>query len=459
MTRLWKPFILIALIATGAAQAAREANLSSINEVRQTILPNGVKVLTKVNPSSEIVAFRAYLRVGPRFETPAESGLSNLMLRLLQSGTESRSAVEIATAIDSIGAELSTDVNKDYGSLVLKTTRETFPEGLEILFDCLLRPTFPEDRFLNERDTVLKEIRQEKDSLLTEAFRLFQQELYRDHPYGLPALGTEESVEPMECEDVVRFYRERLDPADLVFVAVGNFDPAFLMKRIEEETGGLKVRPAAQPRALDGALMPLPVEPSSYHFERVSEAEWLVMGYLAPPIASKDYAAMKVLDSIMGGSMNSRLFTELRDKKGLAYQVGSMYPSRLGPSIFATYIGASPENHDGVVAGILEEVERIKNEPVPEEELERAKTYIKGTFIMSQESNMGQASLYGTYEMLGVGYPFVDEYPALIGEVTAEKVQQAARAYLNFYTLTTISPKAGALDESAEKTSGQESQD
>jgi predicted Zn-dependent peptidase len=231
------------------------------------------------------------------------------------------------------------------------------------------------------------------------------------------------------------------------------------MKRIEEETGGLKVRPAAQPRALDGALMPLPVEPSSYHFERVSEAEWLVMGYLAPPIASKDYAAMKVLDSIMGGSMNSRLFTELRDKKGLAYQVGSMYPSRLGPSIFATYIGASPENHDGVVAGILEEVERIKNEPVPEEELERAKTYIKGTFIMSQESNMGQASLYGTYEMLGVGYQFVDQYPALIGEVTAEKVQQAARAYLNFYTLTTISPKAGTLDKSVEKTSGRDSQD
>lgn len=421
---------------------AQEAALSQINVVERTQLDNGVTVLTKVNPSSEIVALRVYLPVGPRYEQPEQSGLSNLMLRLLQLGTESRDALRIALDVDSIGADFSTDVNKDYGSLVLKTTRATFEQGLDVFFDCLLHPTFPEDRLVNERETILKEIRQEKDSLLTETFRLFQKEIYQDHPYGIPAIGVEETVSTFEREDVRRFYESRLDPGRMVFVAVGNFDPEALRARLKAELGDFPIRREARPPALDGRLLPLPTEDRAILFERDCETEWLVLGYLSPSIKSADYAATKVLDSVMGGSMNSRLFTELRDKQGLAYQVGSTYPTRLGPSIYAIYIGAAPENHDAVIAGIAEQVAKICTEAISEEELERAKTYIKGTFIMGQETNMGQSGLYGLFETLGMGYKYVEEYPRQIDAVTAERLQEVAREYLTLYTLTAIRPAA-----------------
>ena len=441
MKRTWTIPILVLMIMGGLSAGAREATLSSNPMIEETVLPNGVKILTKVNPSSEIVALRVYLSVGPRYETEKESGLSNLMLRLLQAGTQNRTAKQIANDVDSIGAEFSSDVNKDYGALVLKTTRATFQQGLDILFDCLLHPTFPVDRFENERDTILKEIRQEKDSLLSETFRLFQKEIYQDHPYGQPAIGLEETVSEFEREDVVRFYEEHLNPSEILVVGVGNFDPKKLIKRIEAELGGLSMKSGFHQRALDGVMVPLPTESQKISFEKESETEWLVLGYLSPPISSPDYPAMKVLDSILGGSMNSRLFTELRDKKGLAYQVGSTYPSRLGPSIFATYIGGSPDHHEKIIEGILEEVQKVKNEPIPADELENAKTYIKGTFIMYQETNMGQASLYGLYEKLGVDADYVEEYPKLVSEVTAEKIQEVARKYLSLYTLASIAPK------------------
>jgi len=437
----WTPSRLAALLGSLLILVlVQEAALSQVNVVEKTVLANGATVLTKVNPSSDIVALRVYLKVGPRYETAQQCGLSNLMLRLLQAGTESRSSRQIANDIDSIGAELSTDINKDYGGLALKTTRATFEQGLEIFLDCLLHPVFPEDRLVNERETILKEIRQEKDSLLSETFKLFQKEIYGNHPYAYPALGLEETVARFEREDVVALYEERLDPARLLFVAVGNFDPDRLRSRLEAEIGALPLQTGVWDWALDSTLLPLPADHQAVTVERDSEAEWMVLGFLAPAIGSPDYPVMKVLDSIMGGSMNSRLFTELRDKKGLAYQVGSTFPTRLGPGIFAAYIGAAPENHRSVVEGILAEVKKIQQEPVEPDELQRAKTYIKGTFIMSQETNMGQAGLYGLFEAMGMGYEYVDTYPEEISRVTAEQIQQAARRYLTFYTLAAIRP-------------------
>jgi zinc protease len=442
MNRKLNLVLALAILMTGFS--SREAAVSEANRMNDVMLSSGVTVSLKENRYNEIVAFRVYLECGPRYEAPEETGLSNLMLRLLLSGTENRSARQVAGEIDALGAELNTDVNKDYGSLILKSTRAAFEQALDILLDCLLKPTFPQDRFENEKETILKEIRQEKDSLLTEAFRSFQKEIYGRHPYGQPALGLEETVSRFTRDDVVQMYRRSLDPERTRIVVVGNFDEEALLEILESRIGLIADRPARGQLALDGLLVPFPKAPTEISMERKSETEWLVLGYLGPPISSEDYAAMKVIDSIMGGSMDSRLFTELRDKQGLAYQVGSTYPSRLGPSIFAIYIGAAPENHDQVVKGILRQVERIQNEPLPPDELQRAKTYIKGTFVMGLETNMGQASTAGLFGVLGMGTDFIEQYPEKIEAVTAEKVREVSRKYLNIYTLSTVRPEAAA---------------
>ena len=436
--------VQILLICIMAVLTLQEGTLAQDNRVKQNQLRQGIRVLTKVNPSSDIVALRVYLPVGPRYESAEQSGLSNLMLRLLQAGTETRTAADIANAIDSIGAELSTDINKDYGGLVLKTTRATFDQGLDIFFDCLLHSVFPEDRLANERQTILREIKQDRDNLLNEAFRLFQKDFYGEHPYGNPALGLEETVSQLSREDVVQKYDWALSPSELIFVAVGNFDPDQLIQKIDKEFRARKISRSSRkglPIEVDNHLA-VTAENKTSIVKRQSEAENLILGYLAPAINSKDFAVMRVIDSIMGGSMNSRLFTELREKRHLAYQVGSAYPNRLGPSFFGIYMGGSaPDKHETAVQSILAEVEKLKNEPVPADELQRAKTFIKGTFIMSQETNMGQASLYGLHEVMGLGADYVEKFPTLIDAVTAEDIRRVAQEYFTTYTLTAIQPE------------------
>ena len=174
---------------------------------------------------------------------------------------------------------------------------------------------------------------------------------------------------------------------------------------------------------------------------RESHAAWLVIGYPAPHIRSEDFAVMEVLDSIMGGSMNSRLFVELRDKQGLAYQIGSSYIPRTGPSFFAAFLGTEPEKFNRAKLAILKEVEKFKTELVEEEELKRAKTYICGTFIMKQESNAGQASMLAQYELEGLGHDYVDRYPEEIRKVRREDILRAAQEYFKNWTLSAVLPK------------------
>jgi predicted Zn-dependent peptidase len=237
----------------------------------------------------------------------------------------------------------------------------------------------------------------------------------------------------------VDFFRTYYRPNNTILAAVGHFDRAWFVDQVEAHLGLAVPSPLPPPAST-------PVAPLSESRQRIefreSRGVWLALGYGAPSITDADFPAMEVLDAILGGSMSCRLFTELRDRRGLAYQVGSTYVARPGPSAFVAYIGTGPDQFDVARDGILSELRKACAGPVTDEELRISKTYLKGTFIMGREGNSSQAALLARYESMGLGHDFVHQYPGLIDRVTADDVLRVAQAYLSgAYALGAVAPK------------------
>lgn len=416
--------------------------------VEKRILPSGLTLLTKPSQANDIVSVTVMLGIGSIRETDAQAGLSSLTQALLLKGTTSRTAEQIAVEMESTGARVSAYAARDYGAAFLISTSDGLAESLPIFFDVLQNPSFPSDEVAHEIAQTLQKIRAKEDQFIQKAMELLTEAYYGAHPYHKPLLGYPGTVSTFTREAIVEFFRTYYRPNNTILSAVGNFDRAWLVDQVEAHPGS--ATPAPLPQA-DGASVTPPSERRQRIEPRESRAVWLAVGYGGPSITDADYPAMEVLDAILGGSMSCRLFTELRDRRGLAYQVGSNYVARPGPSAFVAYIGAGPDQFEVARDGILDELRKVCSEPVTDEELRISKTYIKGTFVMGQERNSNQAALLARYESVGLGHDYVHRYPDLIDKVTADDVLRVARTYLSgAYALGAVVPKEKAETLTAE---------
>lgn len=408
--------------------------------VEKRVLDNGLTLLTKPSQANDIAAVTVMLGIGSIRETDAQAGLSNLTQALLLKGTASRTAEQIAVEMESTGARVSAYASRDYGAASLIATSDGLAEILPIFFDVLLNPSFPPDEVAHEIAQTLQKIRAKEDQFIQKAMELLAEAYYGAHPYHKPLLGYPETVSAFSRETVGDFFRAHYRPNNAILSAVGHFDRAWLVGQVEAHLGAAD--PGPLPEADGASVTPLS-EPRQRIESRESRAAWLAVGYGAPSITDADYPAMEVLDAVLGGSMSCRLFTELRDRRGLAYQVGSTYAARPGPSAFVAYIGTGPDQFEVAREGILEELRKVCSERVTEEELRISKTYLKGTFIMGQERNSSQAAILARYESVGLGHDYVHRHPDLIDRVTAEDVLRVARTYLSgAYALGAVAPKA-----------------
>jgi predicted Zn-dependent peptidase len=404
-----------------------------IERIQKVILANGLTVLIDPSAANDVVALVVAVKMGCAFEREDEAGISGMAQRLLPKGTATRSAEQIATDIESLGAKVATNAGKDYGTVSLIVTRDRLAEGLPLLFDILLNANFPEHEVAIEKELTLQKIKAKDDQTLPRAMDLMNEAYYQTHPYHKPPLGYTETVESFSRGMIEQFYRTHLIPERMIVVAVGNLNPEDLISSVDGTLGRIASSRGEQ-RELDETTAFTPVErsgPSQKTLTRDIKAAWISIGYGAPSINDRDYPAMEVLEAVMGGSMNSRLFIELRDKRGLAYQVGSVYSARPGPSLYVAYIGTGGDQYAIARDGIFEEVQKVREEPITAEELLLAQRYLKGTFIMGQERNINRASLLAQYELLGLGYRFIEEYPQLIDRVTIEDVLSVARRHLD----------------------------
>lgn len=385
-------------------------------------LAPGVSALLRPDAGNDIVALLVFAPIGNAAESPADAGILSFTGRMLMRGTKRLSNAELSELVDSLGISLSCDISSDYSNLHLVTTRDTLAESVALMSEVFIKPAFEPEELEKERQSTLAAIRRSEDDLFSLTLERFYRELYPSHGYGLPIVGLKESVGEFTREQTLNAHEE-LCRGPFKVVAVGNFEPeemrALIVQHFQSSAEQSDIAAAAPP-------LPTPAPPHGVQFTRNSEQSYLVMGYPAIPPTGQHYFAARVLNALLGEGMSSRLFTALREEKGLAYATGSSYAAQHMAGQLFGYIGTKPESLQTAKEGMLAEFERIKNEPVPEEELLRAKNYLVGKFLIDHQKNYRRGFYLGHFDQMGLGWQMDDLYASLIAGVTAEQVQQVA---------------------------------
>jgi predicted Zn-dependent peptidase len=428
----------LATISLAIGLLGASASAASAQGPQRDRLPNGLTLLVRENAATPVVAASFFVRMGSRWETEENAGISHLLQQVMLKGTARRSALEIAEAAEGLGGGISASADMDYSEIRATALARNWKTMLELVADVALQPTLPAAEIDGERRAMLTALRSRQDQPFPLAMDTVMSRVYGDHPYGRPILGRAPALERID-RDLLLAHHQRFYRAPRMILAVSGditarevvAEAARLFAGASTEEGGADpALPAAAARA-DRTVL---VKPAA-------QAQVLV-AFLAPPISHPDYPAVKVLSAALGGGMAGRLFTEVRDKRGLAYSTGGSYPSRRGPGVFFTQLGTAPANQTQAEDAMLGELDRIRRDPVSASELARAKAYLLGQFGLDRRTNARLAWYDAFFEALGVGPDFAERYVQAVEAVTAEDVQRVARTYLTTPTIVTLGPAA-----------------
>ena len=405
--------------------------------IHRTVLDNGIVVLAIENSAADIIATRLFIRAGSQWEPKEKAGLSHLLSTVITKGTEQLSAIDIAERIESVGANLSADTATDYFLLSLKTVSTDWPEMLQLAGQILLRPSFPEDEVELEQHLTIQDIRSQKEQPFTIAFDQLRQAMYRDHPYALSILGTEATVSGLNRSDLELFHQTHFRPDNMVISVVGRITPEEAVAQIERVFGDWQ--PPEAP-LLTQQLPLVTSQPCQVMTPQETQQSIVMLGYLASPLHHDDYTTLKLINTYLGNGLSSRLFVELREKRGLAYDVSAFYPTRKSASTFVVYMGTAPDNTETALVGLQTEVERLCSTQLSLEELQAAKNKLLGQYALGKQTNAQLAQVYGWYETLGLGIEFDTQFQQDVIRVTPEMAQAVASRYFTEPYVSLVGP-------------------
>ena len=415
-------FAIIALAHPRPTSAADGAT----GAVTRTKLANGMTVLVRENSTAPIVALSLMLRMGTRWETRQNAGISNFLQLMVIRGTASLDGTQIVSAADRMGGSIDAYADADYSEIAATALSRYWGEMLDLVAEVALRPSLPDGTTQAVRDFLARQIRNRADKPYDAAFDTLMARTYGDNPYAWDPLGLKESLERLDRAALLAHYRRHYVPGAMVLAVSGKVKSADVVARAERLFGAL---PAASAPAPNASSPPAPGAARAVLTVPGAQAQ-ILMGGLAPSLTDPDLAAMKVVSTVLGGGLASRFFSELRDKQGLAYTTAAREPMRVGPGYFLALLGTAPANKEKAEAALREQLERIQRQAVPDEELRVAKAYLLGSLAMDRRTNARQAWYMGSLEVAGVGHEFLDRYVAKVRAVTKADVQLAAQRYL-----------------------------
>ncbi len=400
-------------------------------------LHNGLTVIAIENPVADIIASRIFIRAGQSRETPETSGILDLLSAVLTKGTATKNALEIAEVVESIGASFGADVASDYSIVSLKTVSADFETVLALAAEVIRQPSFPQAEIDLERRLILQGLRSIKEQPFSVAYNHLRESIYAGHPYGLTYAQTEACVARFTQADLQAAHQRYYRPDNMVITVVGRILPERSVALVEACFGDWQ--PPSAP--LPAVSFPT-VKRSSQKIVTVQETNqaFVVLGYLADAVGGADYAALKVISTYLGNGLSSRLFVELREKQGLAYDVSAFYPMRYGQSQFVAYIGTAPQNVPVALAGLRRELALLKTTPLTAEALQVSKNKILGQYALGKQTNGQIAQTLGWYEVLGLGIEFDQTFQSAIAAVTIEDVQNAAKRCFDRESVSILGP-------------------
>ena len=420
---------LLALLAAAPAWAQSPA-------VSRARLANGLTVLVRENPTAPVVGVSLMVRMGTRWETADNAGISNLVQLMVVRGTTTRNGGQIVEAADGMGGSIEATGDVDYSEVAATALSRHWVELLELVADVTLRPTFPDGVVGAVRDFLLRQVRNRGEKPYDTALDTLTARLFGRHPYAWDPIGLNDSLERLDRAALLAHYQRHYVPGGLVLAVSGRVKTAEVLAQASRLFGAMPAGAAPVPAP------PSPPAPAPWRETRVipgAQAQILV-GALAPALTDPEYPAVKVLASVLGGGMAGRFFAELRDKQGLAYTTAAQYPARVDNSYFLAQLGTAPENVARAEAALRAQLERAQREPVPGEELRVAKAYLLGNLAMDRRTNARQAWYLAAYEQSGVGYEFLERYVAAVRAVTAADVQRVARRYVGVLRTVIVQP-------------------
>ena len=387
--------------------------------VRVTTLPNGLRVATDSMPGVETVSVGVWVKVGTRDETEPVNGVAHLLEHMAFKGTERRSAQKIAEEIEAVGGYLNAHTAREYTAYYVKVLKEDVALAVDLLADILQHSVFAEDELARERAVVIQEIGQANDTPDDIIFDHFQEAAFPGQALGRPVLGTEETVAAMPRETVAGYMRKNYTPERMVVAAAGRIDHERFVELIAEAFDAL---PGGAPESPAPALYAGGERREARELEQVH----LVLGFPGVPYADPDHYAQSLLSTLLGGGMSSRLFQEVREKRGLAYSIFSFASPYTDCGLFGVYAGTGPDAAAELLAVVCDEVRGI-GKSVSEEELERARAQGRAAVLMTRESTSARCEQLGT-QLLIFGRPIpVSEITAKINGVDCAAIARVAQ--------------------------------
>ena len=401
-------------------------------------LSNEIKVITRKNPNTPRISLNLFMTSGTKYEDFA--GTANLTSRLLLQGTDTKSAEDLANELDSNAIEISIEAKQDYLRAKALFLNEDFDEVLDIFEDILKYSTFA--NLDKEAQKLEGEIKLDLDSPKTQAIDNLIKNIYPEHPYGYSHTKILEDLNKINIDSIKEFYiKNSFNPSKIVISVVGDVEHAGIIKALGNKFGNIKNNQALSNEQSDNNKNISEIKENktvTIVKEDAAQAQ-IIQGWLAPSITEEDYPVMVLLNTILGASgLSSRLFVELRDKKGLAYTVRSSYEPMKESGLFTIYIGTAPKNIKVCLEGFEIEIKKLKDELVSEKELADAKNNYLGKRAFFHETNSQQSYYLGFYEAMGLGPEFDDAIAEKVKKITSQQIQEAANKYFSKNSVISI---------------------
>ena len=354
--------------------------VETAHNVQKEVFPNGLVVITEPMEHVHSVSVGIWLRSGSRREPADLNGISHFIEHMVFKGTNRRSAEDIAREVDSVGGMLDAFTSKEMVCFNSKVLDEHLSKVFDVIADMVLEPKFAQDEIEREKAVILEEIRMTQDNPEDLVHELFTQNFWYPHPIGKPILGTPETVGAFSRDTLRSWFQERYAPNNMVITAAGHLSHAQLLDLVAERFAD---RPAGKPWTPESAPVAAPhiTARTKHELEQVH----LCLGVSALPMTDRRRFGVSVLNNILGGGMSSRLFQNIRERKGLAYSIFSELNSYRDAGVLSVYAGTSLETLGQLVRCVLDEFRRMKDVPPPEEELRRAKDHLKGATLLALE--------------------------------------------------------------------------
>lgn len=402
---------------------------SSANGIEEYSLDNGATLLLNQNKTNEIIAISIFAKGGNFLEN--KRGTANLTASTMMKGTKKYTSQELAEILEDNGIKIEPGIRSDAFMITVLTTTQQYDKTLELLSEIVNNATFTEYELEKVKNDKLNAIKRSRDIPLNVAMEEYKHLIFEGTPYSNSTHELEKNIPIISREDILAYYKKIFDPKNIVISINGNVDTNKTAQAFATMFNSTSDTTFDYQKYKD-EITPITDARTSVKNIPDTNTDWIFLAWQTAGLNNKkDYATLQVIDSLLGTGMSSRLFKNLRDQEGLAYQLGSGYSANILKGAFVVYIGTNPDTYDKALNGLWNEINKLKTEFVGTKELQDAKDKLTGQFLIALETNLDKASTTGWFKTSMNNYNFIKEYDDLIKSVTESDIMQVANKYFN----------------------------